>query len=125
MSCDEIRRYLSEYIDDHLEPKEKTLVDRHLSACPSCRKAFISMKDLVEELGSMERLEAPKGFLDQLHVRMNEGSRFSRFLRKLFIRHHFFDFSRNHKRECFQICTPDHIHHRISNFYWSPLYFDG
>jgi hypothetical protein len=85
MACGEIKELLSEYVDNTLRPETKTLVDEHLSTCKDCQQELASLKALVRELGSLKTLEPPKDFLDQLHGRMEQRSRFSKILRTLFV----------------------------------------
>lgn len=85
MACGEIKELLSEYVDNTLRPETKALVDEHLSTCKDCQQEFASLKALVRELGSLEAVEPPKDFLDQLHDRMEHRSRFSKILRALFV----------------------------------------
>jgi hypothetical protein len=85
MECDEIKELLSEYVDDMLDPETKAVVDEHLSACGDCQQELVSLKALVSDLDSLESVEAPKDFLDQLHERMEKRSRFSEILRTLFV----------------------------------------
>jgi predicted anti-sigma-YlaC factor YlaD len=38
MNCDEYRRMASELIDNELDEASRTLLESHLSACPTCRQ---------------------------------------------------------------------------------------
>ncbi|MBW1999985.1 MAG: zf-HC2 domain-containing protein, partial [Deltaproteobacteria bacterium] len=84
MECEVIRQYLSEYVDGALDEETRTLVDKHLSSCRGCREELEALKSLVNELGSMESVDPPEDFLDQLHARMDRPSWPSRIIRKLF-----------------------------------------
>ena len=85
MDCSKIKERLSEYMDEVLDAETKAVVDKHLSTCKNCQEELASLKALVSELGSMEPVESPKDFLDQLHERMEKRSRLSRILRTLFV----------------------------------------
>lgn len=85
MECSEIKSLLSEYIDGTLDAETKELVDQHVLKCGHCRKELASLRALVQELGSLESVEPPKDFLDQLHRRLEKRSRFSSLVRRLFI----------------------------------------
>lgn len=85
MKCGEIGELLSEYIDDVLDPETKSVVDEHLSTCKDCQEELASLKVLVRDLGSLEPVEPPKDFLDQLHERLEKRPRFSEILRTLFV----------------------------------------
>ena len=85
MECPEIKSLLSEYIDGTLDAETKEQVDQHVLTCGHCRKELASLKALVQELGSLEGVEPPKDFLDQLHKRLEKRSWFSNLLRSLFL----------------------------------------
>jgi hypothetical protein len=85
MKCGEIKERLSEYVDGILDPETKALVNEHLSACEDCQGTLASLKAVVSELGALESVEPPKDFLDQLHERIEERSRFPKILRTLFL----------------------------------------
>ena len=84
MDCPEIRRLLSEYLDDALEAKGKALADEHLSTCVACREDLDSLKKLVKGIGSIDSLKAPADFLDQLHRRIGRTSKISKIRDWLF-----------------------------------------
>lgn len=85
MNCGEVKELLSEYVDDVLDPVTKAVVEEHLSACEDCQQELVSLKALVSDLGSLESVEPPKDFLDQLHERIEKRSWFSEILRTLFV----------------------------------------
>ena len=84
MDCDEIKECLSAYVDDLLDGESRALVEEHLSSCKACEQEWVSLKALVRELGSLESVEPPKDFLDQLNERIEARSWFPRILRTLF-----------------------------------------
>lgn len=59
MSCNFDEMLLYEYIDKTLDADEKLIVDRHLSACPECRKKVAEIKLLYYELDNLEEVELP------------------------------------------------------------------
>jgi len=85
MDCDEIKESLSAYVDDVLDAESKAVVEEHLSTCKDCQQELVSLQALVRELGSLESVEPPKDFLDQLHERMEARSWFPKILRTLFV----------------------------------------
>jgi anti-sigma factor RsiW len=84
MDCSEIKALLSEYMDGTLDPETKDLVDQHVASCAECREELASLKALVHELESLEPMQPPKDFLDQVHERLEKPSWFSTLLRTLF-----------------------------------------
>ncbi|MBA7697228.1 hypothetical protein ES703_105888 [subsurface metagenome] len=85
MECAEIEKFLSEYIDGFLDRETKDLVENHLRTCKVCREELASLRAIVKELGSLEPVEAPADFLDKVHERIEQPSRFSKILRGLFV----------------------------------------
>lgn len=85
MECGEIEKFLSEYIDGFLDIETKDLVENHLRTCKACREELASLRAVVKELGSLEPVEAPADFLDKVHERIDQPSRFSKILRGLFV----------------------------------------
>lgn len=59
MTCEFDDMLLHEYLDDTLDADDRLTVDRHLSACPSCRKKLSEMKLLYFELDHMEDISVP------------------------------------------------------------------
>lgn len=84
MDCDEIKERLSAYVDDLLDAESKAVVEEHLSSCKGCQQELVSLKALVRELGSLESVEPPKDFLDQLNERIEARPWFPKILRTLF-----------------------------------------
>jgi hypothetical protein len=85
MDCGEIKERLSAYVDDVLDAESRAVVEEHLSTCKDCQQELVSLKALVRELGSLESVEPPKDFLDQLHERIEARSWFPKVLRTLFV----------------------------------------
>jgi hypothetical protein len=84
MDCEEIRERLPAYVDDLLDTENKAVVEEHLSSCKACQEELVSLKALVRELGSLESVEPPRDFLDQLNERIERRAWFPKILRTLF-----------------------------------------
>jgi len=85
MECGKIRELLSEYIDDILDDPKKALVEDHLSTCRVCKEELASLRAVVNELSSLESVEAPGDFLEKLHERMESRVTFAKVMRMLFV----------------------------------------
>jgi hypothetical protein len=59
MSCEEIQRALSSYIDDALALPVRAACDRHLEQCPVCRAQLAEVRALTRRLASLARPVAP------------------------------------------------------------------
>lgn len=85
MQCTEVKERLSEYIDGVLDPETRGLMEEHLAACEGCAGELTSLRTLIQELGSLDPVEPPRDFFEQLHESLETPSRLSRLLRSLFV----------------------------------------
>jgi hypothetical protein len=85
MECARIRQHLSGFMDDVLDAQTKNLVEKHLLTCKGCKQELESLQSLVQDLGSLESVNAPVDFLERLHDRMAPGFDFGKLMQKLFI----------------------------------------
>jgi anti-sigma factor RsiW len=58
-TCDQIEARLSDYLEGVLQGPERTAFEAHAEACPECAPLLASVKSLVNELRSMQEVEAP------------------------------------------------------------------
>jgi anti-sigma factor RsiW len=58
-TCDQIETRLSDYLEGMLQAAERAEFEAHAETCPECAPLLASVKSLVNELHSMEELEAP------------------------------------------------------------------
>jgi hypothetical protein len=70
MQCKEIRKRLSEYLDDALSRQERADVEQHLRQCENCRRRLTELEGVVGLLHSLPREDAPH----DLAVRILEKS---------------------------------------------------
>lgn len=73
MKCPETRNMVSPYLDDELRPDKKREFTAHLERCPGCRKAVEEAEQVQRLFASVERFEAPVGFVDRVMARVEEG----------------------------------------------------
>ena len=60
--CDRVKESLSEYLDQHLDPKESARTENHLEACASCRKDYDSLRETVTLLSKTPSIAIPHSF---------------------------------------------------------------
>lgn len=84
MECKEIKKLLSEYIDDTLDMQMKMLIEEHLATCKACSEELVSLKAYIKELSSLKEVEAPEDFLEKVHERVEQRFKFEKIMRKLF-----------------------------------------
>jgi Putative zinc-finger len=85
MECPEIKGYLSEYLDSELDAEKSARIERHLKSCPDCREELDALRKVIETLGSMDAMEAPGGFMEEVHQRIERRSWVSSISRRLFV----------------------------------------
>lgn len=71
--CRKIRGMLSEYIDDRLDSKKRSLVERHLSSCEACSKELESLRMTVQLLHRVPQVSVPRSFTIAVPEPKREG----------------------------------------------------
>lgn len=59
MSCKQIQKSLSLYVDDGLKPDERDACYRHLEACPICRARMLEMRSIRGGLATLAQATPP------------------------------------------------------------------
>jgi hypothetical protein len=85
MECSQTKRHLSEYIDGVLNTEKAAKVEDHLKMCADCRDELEALKGMIQTLGSLDIMEAPKGFMEGVHQRIERRSWWSRIFKSLFL----------------------------------------
>lgn len=67
--------YISAYLDNALEEKERISVEAHLKGCSRCAEALEEMKSLRRTFSASERFKAPFGFSTRVLARVGESDR--------------------------------------------------
>ena len=84
MKCSEVSVLLSEYVDDHLDPIAKGIVEDHVTSCESCAAELRSLRACLTAIAGMEKVSAPPDFLATVHERLEQASAYKRFAKWLF-----------------------------------------
>jgi len=53
MKCQETKELLDLYIDGELDKDKSSQIEKHLESCPSCRKEYLELKDIVFSLNTL------------------------------------------------------------------------
>jgi predicted anti-sigma-YlaC factor YlaD len=61
-TCKKIRKRLSAFSDGELKPGKRSAVERHLSACPDCRREFEAASRAWSLLDGFETVESRENF---------------------------------------------------------------
>ena len=88
MECTRLKQILSEYIDGTLDTQTATAIKEHLKNCRVCNQEYISMRALINELQSLDSLDAPGDLLKKIHERIEAQSWFDRIRNLLFFPAH-------------------------------------
>ena len=70
MSCKDIERKLSAYLEGIVSSKEKKQIENHLSSCQMCRRAFEELKRTVALIKGLEQVESPPWFTQKIMSRV-------------------------------------------------------
>lgn len=72
ITCQEVWRDISDYVDDELDPKQKAALEEHFAECRHCAAVLEGTRNVIR-LYRDERVLAPsKGFHDRLRQRLNQ-----------------------------------------------------
>lgn len=69
-SCAEVRRELSNYIEDEVSPELRARVDQHVTTCPGCKAVYDGVRNLLVLVSTGEIIELPPGFSARLYRRL-------------------------------------------------------
>ncbi len=61
--------HLSEYVDDELDAGGRDRVERHVGACPECRRALVTLKRTLAALMGL-REDTPGGVAESVIARL-------------------------------------------------------
>jgi anti-sigma factor RsiW len=78
ISCQEIWRDISDYIDEDLDPFQRAALDQHFAECSQCTALLGSMRNVIALCRDERVLAPPDGFHERLHKRLREGTKTSR-----------------------------------------------
>jgi anti-sigma factor (TIGR02949 family) len=70
MSCQEIWREISNYIDGDLSPELRAQLEVHLAGCRHCAALLDSTRNVVVLIADERTFELPSGFSERLHARL-------------------------------------------------------
>ena len=76
LSCEEVRREISNYIDDDMSPRMRRLLEAHLDQCRKCAVLLDSTHNVLVLLADEKRFQLPAGF--SLRLRQTLAKEFER-----------------------------------------------
>lgn len=67
MSCDEIQKSLSLYVDDGVTPEARAVCYRHLEVCPVCRSRVAELREIRHGLAMLSRPAPPAELVSSIN----------------------------------------------------------
>lgn len=67
MSCDEIQKSLSLYVDDGVTPETRAVCYRHLEVCPVCRARVAELREIRHGLAMLSRPSPPAELVSSIN----------------------------------------------------------
>lgn len=75
ISCVEVWREISNYVDDGVDPELKARMELHLKNCSHCRAVLDGTRNTVRLLTDGEWYPLPSGFSERLFLRLSSECR--------------------------------------------------
>lgn len=72
ISCVEVWRALSNYIDGAVEPELRRRMEEHFKGCEHCAAVVDGTRNVIRLVGDGQAFELPVGFSDRLKKRLEE-----------------------------------------------------
>ena len=71
ISCEEVWRELSNYIDNGIDPDLRTRMQQHFQACAHCTAILDGTNNVIRLVGDGRSFPLPAGFSDRLRQRLS------------------------------------------------------
>ncbi len=78
ISCEEVWRDISDYIDDDLDPDQRAALDQHFVECRHCAALLDGTRNVIGLYRDQRVLAPPDGFHERLYQRLGETTKSSR-----------------------------------------------
>lgn len=75
ITCEEVWRDISDYVDDELDPKQRTALEEHFAECRHCAAVLEGTCNVIRLYRDERTLAPPKGFHNRLHERLDQRLR--------------------------------------------------
>jgi len=72
ISCVEVWRELSNYIDGAIDPELRLRMEEHFKGCEHCAAILDGTRNVIRLVGDGRAFELPAGFSDRLKKRLQE-----------------------------------------------------
>jgi Predicted integral membrane protein (DUF2275)/Putative zinc-finger len=75
MNCQEVQKYLSEFLDESLDVERSQTVSDHLAACSLCSEEMASLAECQRLVSSLPAVEPPTGFATRVMAHVRDAAR--------------------------------------------------
>jgi anti-sigma factor RsiW len=72
ISCVEVWREISNYVDGDIDPVLRERIAEHLKACEHCSAVVDGTRNVIRLVGDGKSFELPRGFNERLQKRLKE-----------------------------------------------------
>jgi anti-sigma factor RsiW len=73
VTCEQVWRELSNYLDGEVAPALRSAMDEHLRGCQKCNAVLEGTRNVIGLYGEDSMFEPPQGFSQRLHKRLEEN----------------------------------------------------
>lgn len=70
LNCQEVRRQISNYLDDDISPEMRAALDKHLAQCRHCSAILDGAHNVIVLIADDRAFPLPAGFSARLHERL-------------------------------------------------------
>lgn len=71
MKCTDVQHCVAEYHEQMIGQGDRDKIEEHLRQCKACAAEYQAYIDFIKEIESLPLMQAPDGFLERLHARMD------------------------------------------------------
>ena len=87
MNCEEVQKYLSDFLDKSLDNERAQAIEDHLPACSRCSEEMVSLAECQRFVSSLPAVELPLGFTNRVMARVREAAHPPSLWERLFLPH--------------------------------------
>ena len=75
ISCIEVWRDISNYIDDAVDPELRKRIEAHFKVCKHCSAVLDGTRNVIKLVADGAEFEVPAGFQSRLYSKLNNSLR--------------------------------------------------
>ena len=85
MNCEEVQKYLSDFLDKSLDNERARAIEDHLAACSRCSEEMTSLAECQRLVSGLPAVELPLGFTNRVMARVREAANPPSLWERLFL----------------------------------------